>query len=215
MAGLAIFPIIFANGMNPGQGPGLIFMGLPLAFQAMPFGTLFGVLFFVMLSMAALTSSISMIEATVAWLVASKGLTRKRASWGVGIVLWLVSTLAMLSFNMGADWTFAGRTFFDWLDYLTSRWMMPLGGLGMALMAGFLLRTEIFRAELGLSRTQHALWLFMVRYVSPLGIVLIFIDTLGLATLQIGTQWPWLLALLVLITVVGEFASPRLRQPAS
>lgn len=190
-------------------------MSLPLAFQAMPFGTLFGVLFFVMLSMAALTSSISMIEATVAWLVASKGMTRKRASWGVGIVLWLVSTLAMLSFNMGADWTVAGRTFFDWLDYLTSRWMMPLGGLGMALMAGFLLRTELFRQELGLSHTQHMLWLFMVRYVSPLGIVLIFIDALGLATLQVGTQWPWLLALLVVITVVGELASPRLHHQAS
>ncbi|AVI62144.1 sodium-dependent transporter [Halomonas sp. GFAJ-1] len=214
MAGLAIFPIIFANGMNPGEGPGLIFMSLPLAFQAMPFGTLFGILFFLMLSMAALTSSISMIEATVAWLTGSKGMTRKQASWGVGIVLWLVSTLAMLSFNVGADWSLAGRNFFGWLDYLTSRWMMPLGGLGMALMAGFLLRNEIFREELGLTRTQHMLWLFMVRYVSPLGIVLIFIDALGLATLQVGTQWPWLLALLALVTVVGELASPRLRHQA-
>ncbi|BBI60599.1 hypothetical protein HSBAA_19050 [Vreelandella sulfidaeris] len=97
--------------MNPGEGPGLIFMSLPLAFQAMPLGTLFGSLFFLMLSMAALTSAISMVEATVSWLCDNKGLSRPAASWSTGIVLWLISTLAMLSFNLGADWTLAGKTF--------------------------------------------------------------------------------------------------------
>lgn len=212
MAGLAIFPIIFANGMNPGEGPGLIFMSLPLAFQAMPLGTLFGVLFFAMLSMAALTSSISMVEATVSWLVDNKGISRRTAAWGSGIVLWLLSTLAMLSFNLGADWTLLGRTFFDWLDYLTSRWMMPLGGLGMVLVAGFVLRDDIFRSELGLSGVRYALWLFMVRYVSPLGILLIFVDAVGLVPFNPMAQWPWLLALLAAVTVAGEVASPRLRR---
>lgn len=210
MAGLAIFPVIFANGMDPAAGPGLLFMSLPLAFQAMPLGMLFATIFFVMLSMAALTSAISMIEATVAWLNESKGISRVKASWGAGLLLWLVSTLAMLSFNVGAGWTLAGMHVFDWLDYLTSRFMMPLGGLGMALMAGFVLRNEIFKSELSLSSTQHALWLFMVRYVSPLGIVLVFIDSLGLMTLDMGSQWPWLLGVLVLITLLGELASPRI-----
>ncbi|BBI75408.2 hypothetical protein HAALTHF_46810n [Vreelandella aquamarina] len=82
MAGLAIFPVIFANGMDPGEGPGLLFMSLPLAFQAMPLGTLFGALFFLMLSMAALTSSISMVEATVSWLCDNKGMSRKSALVG-------------------------------------------------------------------------------------------------------------------------------------
>lgn len=209
MAGLAIFPAIFANGMDPASGPGLIFMSLPLAFQQMPLGGVLQVIFFVMLSVAALTSAVSMIEATVAWLTESKGLSRKRAAWSSGIVLWLLSTLAMLSFNLGADWTFAGKTVFNWLDYLTSRWMMPLGGLGLCLMAGFLLRDEIFRNELRLSRRQHALWLLMVRYVSPLGIVLIFIDALGVMSIDIGSQWPWFLAVLVAITVLGEMLSPR------
>ncbi|PRY69316.1 sodium-dependent transporter [Halomonas ventosae] len=212
MAGLAIFPVIFANGMSPSSGPGLIFMSLPLAFQAMPLGTLFGILFFVMLSMAALTSSISMVEATVSWLTDNKGLSRRAASWGTGIVLWLVSTLAMLSFNVGADWTLAGKHFFDWLDYLTSRWMMPLGGLGMVLLAGFVLRSETFREELGLSAGWHALWLFMVRYVSPLGILVIFVDALGITRVEFALHWPWLLAVLVVITLVGELASPRLRR---
>jgi len=212
MAGLAIFPVIFANGMSPASGPGLIFMSLPLAFQAMPLGTLFGILFFVMLSMAALTSSISMVEATVSWLTDNKGLSRRAAAWGTGIVLWLVSTLAMLSFNVGADWTLAGKHVFDWLDYLTSRWMMPLGGLGMVMLAGFVLNSQAMRDELGLSAGWHALWLFMVRYVSPLGILVIFVDALGIAQVAFAQHWPWLLGLLMAITLIGEWASPRLRR---
>ncbi|WP_445619415.1 sodium-dependent transporter [Kushneria sp. Sum13] len=215
MAGLAIFPVIFANGMDPASGPGLIFMSLPLAFAQMPMGTLLEVIFFVMLTMAALTSAISMIEATIAWLVESHGIARNRASWGTGIVLWLVSTLAMLSFNLGADWTLGGRTFFDWLDYLTSRFMMPLGGLGLALLAGFVLKDRLLRDELGLAGVGHALWLFMIRYVCPLAIVVIFIDALGIMTLNVSTQWPWGVAILALFVVVGESLSPRLRrQPA-
>nr|WP_245682211.1 sodium-dependent transporter [Halomonas gudaonensis] len=212
MAGLAIFPVIFANGMSPEGGPGLLFMSLPLAFQAMPLGFLFAILFFAMLSMAALTSSISMVEATVSWLVDNKGFSRPAAAWGTGVVLWLVSSLAMLSFNVGADWTLAGRHFFDWLDYLTSRWMMPLGGLGMVLLAGFVLNAENLRGELGLSPRWHALWLFMVRYVSPLGILVIFVDALGMARIDFAVQWPGLASLLVAVVVVGEWASPGLRR---
>jgi len=212
MAGLAIFPVIFANGMSPQGGPGLLFMSLPLAFQAMPLGWLFAILFFVMLSMAALTSAISMVEATVSWLTDNKGISRRAAAWGTGIVLWLVSTLAMLSFNVGADWTLAGRHFFDWLDYLTSRWMMPLGGLGMVLLAGFVLTSETFREELALSPRWHALWLFMVRYVSPLGILVIFVDALGIARIEFADHWPWLALVLVAITAIGERLSPRLRR---
>ncbi|RUR36019.1 sodium-dependent transporter [Vreelandella populi] len=212
MAGLAIFPVIFANGMNPGEGPGLIFMSLPLAFQAMPLGTLFGILFFVMLSMAALTSSISMVEATVSWLCDNKGFSRRSAAWSTGIVLWLISTAAMLSFNVGADWTLAGKTFFDWLDYITSRWMMPLGGLGTVVLAGFVLKNETFRDELGLAPLPYALWLAMVRYVSPLGILVIFADALGIYTVTFSEHWPWLLGILVLMGIAGELVSPRLRK---
>ncbi|MBP5981943.1 MAG: sodium-dependent transporter [Halomonas sp.] len=212
MAGLAIFPVIFANGMDPGEGPGLIFMSLPLAFQAMPLGTLFGILFFAMLSMAALTSSISMVEATVSWLCDNKGFSRRSAAWSTGIVLWLISTAAMLSFNLGADWTLAGKTFFDWLDYITSRWMMPLGGLGTVVLAGFILKNETFRAELGLSPLPYTLWLAMVRYVSPLGILVIFADALGFYTVTFSAHWPWLLAILLIMMVLGEILSPRLKQ---
>src|SRR5690606_28125159 len=136
LAGLAIFPIIFANGLSPSAGPGLIFMSLPLAFQQMPFGTFFGVLFFAMVSIAALTSAISLVEATVAYLNERHGISRVRAATGAGVVLLLISLLAMLSFNLMAGWTPGGKNLFDWLDYLTSRWMMPLGGIGMVILAG-------------------------------------------------------------------------------
>ncbi|WP_447957535.1 sodium-dependent transporter [Vreelandella sp. EE7] len=212
MAGLAIFPVIFANGMDPAGGPGLIFMSLPIAFQAMPLGTLFGALFFMMLSMAALTSSISMVEATISWLCDNKGFSRLSAAVSTGIVLWLISTAAMLSFNLGADWTLAGKTFFDWLDYLTSRWMMPLGGLGTVLIAGFLLKNTVMREELGLNPRLYALWLLMARYVSPLGILVIFADQLALYSVTFTQHWPWLLAILLVMIVLGELLSPRLRQ---
>ncbi|MCS2608898.1 sodium-dependent transporter [Halomonas dongshanensis] len=208
MAGLAIFPVIFSNGMDPGEGPGLIFMSLPLAFQAMPLGTLFGVLFFVMLSMAALTSSISMVEATVSWLCDSKGFSRRWAAWSSGIVLWFISTLAMLSFS--ADWAVLGKTLFDWLDYLTSRLLMPLGGLGTVVLAGFFIRNEVMRDELALPPLIYALWLIMVRYVSPLGILIVFVDALGLYSIAFASQWPFFLAILVVMMIVGERVSPRL-----
>jgi NSS family neurotransmitter:Na+ symporter len=116
----------------------------------------------------------------------------------------------MLSFNLGADWTLAGKTVFDWLDYLTSRWMMPLGGLGMVVLAGFVLKSDTFREELGIAPLPYALWLTMVRYVSPLGIVVIFIDALGVYQVSFAAHWPWLLAILVAIVALGESLSPRL-----
>ncbi|OHZ00099.1 MULTISPECIES: sodium-dependent transporter [Salinicola] len=206
MAGLAIFPVIFANGMDPASGPGLIFMSLPLAFQQMPLGGVIETIFFLMLTVAALTSAISMIEATVAWLNESHGISRARAAWGVGILLWVVSTLAMLSFNVGADWKLAGRHFFDWLDFLTSRFLMPLGGLGTALLAGFVLRRESLEEELGLPSAVHALWRFAIRYVCPLAIVVVFLDALG--ALGAGFDWRWIAAILAL-ALVGEIVLGR------
>ncbi|MCE3026075.1 sodium-dependent transporter [Salinicola sp. DM10] len=209
MAGLAIFPVIFANGMDPASGPGLIFMSLPLAFAQMPLGGVVEIVFFLMLAVAALTSAISMIEATVAWLNQSHGIARRHAAWGVGIVLWLVSTLAMLSFNIGADWTLAGKTVFDWLDFLTSRLMMPLGGLGTALLAGFVLRREVVREELGLPGGVFALWQFVIRYVSPLAILVVFLDALG--WLGAGFDLRWVAAIL-LLALIGEIALGRATQ---
>lgn len=213
LAGLAIFPIIFANGMSPSAGPGLIFMSLPLAFQQMPFGTAFGVLFFAMVSVAALTSAISMIEATVAYLNEKYGLSRRRAAASSGAVLLTISLLAMLSFNVGAEWKLFGTTVFDGLDYLTSRWMMPLGGIFIAVLAGYCLRSQIMRDELGLSPTGYALWLYMVRYVCPVLILMVFLHALGWLGFDPLQRWYWIAAGIGLLTVLGEALRPR-KMPA-
>ncbi|MGQ7817818.1 sodium-dependent transporter [Metapseudomonas furukawaii] len=211
LAGLAIFPVIFANGMSPSAGPGLIFMSLPLAFQQMPMGTLFGVLFFAMVSVAALTSAISMIEAVVAYLNEKYGVSRGRAALASGAVLLVISLLAMLSFNVGAEWKLFGTTLFDGLDYLTSRWMMPLGGILMVILAGYCLRPEIMRNELGLGAAGYALWLFMVRYVSPVLILMVFLNALGWLSFDPIARWYWIVGAIGVLALVGELLAPRVR----
>jgi NSS family neurotransmitter:Na+ symporter len=209
LAGLAIFPIIFANGMSPSAGPGLIFMSLPLAFQQMPFGTAFGVLFFAMVSIAALTSAISMIEATVAYLNEKYGVSRFKAAAASGTVLLLISLLAMLSFNLMAGWTPLGKNLFDWLDYLTSRWMMPLGGILMVLLAGYALRSEIMRDELNLPPLGYALWLFMARYVCPVLIMMVFLHALGWLGFDPVAKWYWIAGAIGALAILGEVLRPR------
>jgi len=211
LAGLAIFPIIFANGMSPSAGPGLIFMSLPLAFQQMPLGTLFGVLFFAMVSVAALTSAISLLEATVAYLNERHGVSRAKGALGSGALLLVISLLAMFSFNVGAEWKLFGFTLFDGLDYLTSRWMMPLGGILMVILAGYCLRREIMRDELGLPPVGYALWLFMVRYVSPVLILMVFLHALGWLGFDPVARWYWIAGAIGALAVLGELLAPRVR----
>ena len=139
LAGMAIFPIVFAYGLEPGAGPGLIFQTLPIAFGHMPGGTMVGVIFFTLLVFAAWTSAISLIEPAVAYLVENKGLSRNYAAVWIGALTWFVGLGTVLSFNLWKDKTltipyvFENLTFFDTLDYLTANIMLPLGGLFIAL----------------------------------------------------------------------------------
>ncbi len=210
--GHAFFTLSLASGAILTYGsyiPGLIFMSLPLAFQQMPFGTAFGVLFFAMVSIAALTSAISMIEATVAYLNEKHGISRIKAAMGSGVVLLVISLLAMLSFNLMSGWTPMGKNFFDWLDYLTSRWMMPLGGIFTVLLAGYALRSEIMRDELNLPPLGYALWLFMVRYVCPVLILMVFLHALGWLGFDPLQRWYWIAGAIGALAVLGEMLRPR------
>jgi NSS family neurotransmitter:Na+ symporter len=183
LAGMAIFPIVFAHGLEPAGGPGLIFVTLPIAFGQMPFGTLFGTLFFVMLSVAALTSAFSLIEPAIAWLTEKRGMSRLKACLLGGGGIWFLSLGTVFSFNIGADWTLAGKTFFEVLDYLTSGWMLPLGALCMALFTAWIMKPEHTAEELGARKGVLRIWLWLMRYLVPVIILVIFLQAVGVIAL--------------------------------
>ncbi|HFD92166.1 MAG TPA: sodium-dependent transporter [Gammaproteobacteria bacterium] len=181
LAGLAIFPIVFANGLQPGSGPGLIFQTLPLAFGQMPAGSLFGVLFFVLLVFAAWSSAISLIEPAVAWLVENHGFTRVAASVWCGLATWLLGLGTVFSFNIGEDIKFFGLTFFDMLDFLTANIMLPLGGLFIAIFAAWVMSKRSTQEELAMKvPLAYSLWRGLVRYVTPLAVIVVFLNAIGI-----------------------------------
>ena len=181
LAGLAIFPLVFGNGLEPGAGPGLIFVTLPIAFGQMPLGQVVGGLFFVMLVIAALTSAISLSEPSIAWMTERFGISRWRAVFTSGALLWLLSLGSVFSFNLWADYQLFGKTFFDSLDSLTTNWLMPLGGLGTVLFTGWVLQEKLVRDAIGIRQAGlFRAWWLLVRYGTPLGIVLVFLNLIGL-----------------------------------
>ena len=185
LAGMAIFPIVFANGLEPGAGPGLIFKTLPIAFGHMEGGILIGVSFFLLLVFAAWTSAISLIEPAVAYLVENRGMKRVYAAVWIGIATWLVGIGSVLSFNVWADKTwslpfiFENKNFFDTLDYLTANIMLPLGGLFIAIFAGWLMREQSSREEMNTWPWLFKLWRFLVRFVTPLAVIIVFLKAVG------------------------------------
>ncbi len=180
LAGMAIFPIVFANSLEPGAGPGLIFQTLPVAFGAMPGGLIFGTLFFILLVFAAWSSAISIIEPVVAWLVESRGISRRRASMIAGTVTWALGIATILSFNLWSELKWMDKTIFDLLDYLTANIMLPLGGLLIALFAGWAMRSSNSRGELGLQQVSYRRWQLLIRYVTPIAIAIVFLNAIEL-----------------------------------
>jgi neurotransmitter:Na+ symporter, NSS family len=185
LAGLAIFPIVFANGLEPGAGPGLIFQTLPIAFGHMQGGTLVGVVFFILLVFAAWTSAISLIEPAVAYLVENKGYNRIYASAWIGGFTWLVGLGTIFSFNIWKDKTltipflFKDQTFFDTLDYLTANVMLPLGGLFIALFAAWVMKEQSTREELDTYAWIYRIWNFLISYITPLAVIVVFLKAIG------------------------------------
>lgn len=183
LAGLAIFPIIFAYGMDPSGGPGLVFMALPYAFGQMPGGFFFGALFFLLLFFAALTSAISMMECSVAWIRERLGSSRRNAALISGGVSWALGLLSVLSFNLLADvhplaflQAFEGKTFFDLFDYLTSTVIMPLCSIFVAVFVGWVLPRAITADELDGDSLAYRTWHLLVRYVAPVGLAAVFLS---------------------------------------
>lgn len=176
-AGLAIFPIIFSHGMDPAAGPGLIFVSLPIAFGSMTAGALLGALFFLLITFAALTSSISLIEPSIEFLEERTSMSRKTAVVVASVAIWLLGVAALLSFNMWSEVMIFGNNIFDFLDKLTSKFMLPIAGLAAIVFAGWVMNQESVRQELGLSGGSWSLWQLIAKFVAPIGVIIVFITT--------------------------------------
>jgi NSS family neurotransmitter:Na+ symporter len=178
LAGVAIFSLTFRYGLEPAEGPGLIFQTLPLAFSNMPGGRAFAVLFFLLVAFAAWTSSISLLEPFVAWLIESFGARRNIAAWGTGFFVWLLGIGVCLSFNEWSEYTLFGWNLFDILDLSTSRLTMPISGAAIAIYVGWVMGKKIAAEEMRLPRQIFFTWFTAVRWLVPVAISLVFLHAL-------------------------------------
>ncbi|MCE8024059.1 MULTISPECIES: sodium-dependent transporter [Halomonadaceae] len=178
LAGLAIFPIVFANGLSAGEGPGLIFVTLPLAFGNMTGGMLLGLMFFLLLTFAALTSAISLLEPVVEFVEERTPLTRVMATLVSAVAVWLLGIAALMSFNVWPEPVMMGLNVFDLLDTFTSKILLPLTGLGAIVFVAWCLDRRSVAAELNLTGGSEQVWLVVARYVAPLGVILVFVNSL-------------------------------------
>lgn len=188
VAGVIIFPAAFAVGIEPGTGPSLIFVTLPNVFQQ-AFGTIpwlsyiCSVMFYVLLALAALTSTISLHEVSTAFLHEKFHFTRGRAAWMVTLGSLIIGVVSSLALGVWSDYKIGGLNFFDFLDFLTAKIMLPIGGLLVALFVGWAIDKSLVRNQVTnyghLRAPYYPIYLFILRYVAPVGILLIFVNELG------------------------------------
>lgn len=182
LAGLAIFPIVFGNGLDPGEGPSLIFITLPVAFGNMPAGHLVGPLFFLLLFFAAYTTALGMLEPMISWLSERAGGKRPLLTALTGAATWLLGLASVFSFSVLSDFhPLAGlridMTFFDILDFGIANLLLPLNAFLIAVFVGWILKEDVAVDEFGPhARRWIAFWRLSVRYVAPIAIALVFID---------------------------------------
>ena len=187
IAAFAVMPAVFAAGIQPGGGPGLVFETLPFIFHKMGEGmpvvtTLISAVFFVAILAAALTSAISMLEVGVTFLADEKGMPRRRATLLLAFLCWAVGILCSLSFGPLADVKVLGLSFFDFLDGLCSDWLLPLGGLVFTLFVGWKMSKADVRDEFTnggtVNRRLFDVVYFLMRFVAPVGILVVFATNL-------------------------------------
>ncbi|MBX3498985.1 MAG: sodium-dependent transporter [Alphaproteobacteria bacterium] len=172
LAGIAIFPIVFAHGLSPEAGPGLLFVTLPLAFASMPLGALMAGAFFLSLFVAALASALSMLEMPVSLLCRRFDLARPLATLLAALAAWALGLLTVFSFSLWAGWKpIGGVSVYELIDQLTSNLLLPLGGLGLAVLGGWIVPASLIETELRLGARRTALLRFALRYPVPLGIL--------------------------------------------
>ncbi len=179
MAGIVIFPACFSFGQEPAAGPKLVFEVLPSIFMSMPGGRIWGVLFFVLLFVASLTSTVSVTEVVIAWLEGEWKISRKKATVLYGIGVAVTAALCSLSFGVLSGWTVFGRNFFNLLDFLSSNILLPVGGMLLSVFVGWVLDRSVLRREL--TPEGHRvpayvpLIIFSLKFIAPVAIMAIFV----------------------------------------
>ncbi|WP_394137735.1 sodium-dependent transporter [Cytobacillus oceanisediminis] len=183
LAGLAIFPVVFAFGFEPAEGPGLLFMVLPAVFSQIPMGEFFLAIFLLLFLFATLTSSFSMLEIIVSAFIENGKHTRKKISWLSGIVVFAAGIPAALSFSLLGDFTIFGKNVFDATDFLVSNILLPLGSLLIALFISYKMSKQLVKDEFTISNTlspaMYTTWSFLMKWVVPITIIVVFMSTLG------------------------------------
>lgn len=184
LAGIIIFPAVFSFGIKPSAGPELVFITLPNVFQHLPWGAVWSFVFFVLLAIAALTSMISLHEVVTAYVLEEHHFTRKRAAYIVSGVVMILGIISSLSFGILKDFTIFGLTFFNFLDYVTAKIMLPFGGMLICIFVGWRVDRKILKAELTNQGTVpfyfFTIYAFILKYIAPVAIGLIFLNELGL-----------------------------------
>lgn len=181
LAGFVILPAVFAAGLSPGAGPGLTFITLPAVFAAIPAGQIFGILFFILLAIAALTSAVSLLEVVVAYFVDEHKYSRRKATVIVSAICLGLGIPSSLSLGVW-DFKIWDKGFMDWMEYLAVNLMLPIGAMLTSLFVGWRLGPKAVKAITNdgtLNIPATGLWLFILRYVAPLGILWILISGLN------------------------------------
>lgn len=182
LAGLAIFPIVFASGLDPAGGPGLMFITLPVALGNMPGGHFFSIVFFVLVFFAAFTSSLAMLEPFVSYLE-DRGYKRINVSILGGLGIWIVGLGCVLSFNLLKDFKplsfiplYQDKDIFNVIEFTVSNIMLPTTALFVAIFAGWIMSGKLLREEMGIkSDFYYRLWHFLARYIAPIGVACVFV----------------------------------------
>ena len=184
LSGMVIFPAVFSVGIEPTAGPSLVFVTLPSIFNTMTFGPLWSALFFLLLILAALTSTISLHEVLTAYLHEERNLSRTKAAWVVTIVTTLLACASSLSLGAWSNFRICGLNLFDSLDFVTANILLPLGGFFTSIFAGWVLDRKILHAEVSdhgsMKCRLFGLLVMLLRYVCPALLLWIFLYNLGL-----------------------------------
>lgn len=197
MAGIVIFPAVFAFNMEPAAGPGLIFITLPVVFEQMPMGNIIAILFFLLIAIAAITSTISLMEVSIAFVMENFNLKRKGATVGVTIGLFLLAIPSVLSFGSWEHIQVAGKGFFDLFDFIASNIFLPVGGILLCIYAGWVLGMNNIKDEVTngglISFKGEKFYTFIIKYIAPIIIFIILLFSTGVLSKLIfrlfGAEW--------------------------